>query len=452
MPDVREFGARGDGTADDTAALQHALDKGDGRLNLQRAQYRITRPLRVAVSKIGPVHINGHGGLARIIMDGPGPAFHLVGTHVKGSALPASIADGIWQKERLPTITGIEIVGQHAEADGIRIEGAMQPTLHQVLIRKCRHGVHLSMRDRNVLISDCHIYDNSGIGIFLDRLNLHQVIIHGNHISYCKQGGIRISESEIRNIQICSNDIEYNFDLKAESSADVLFDCRKGTVREGTIVGNTIQASQSPGGANVRLLGSADHPNAVGLLAITGNLLGSQSTVLDLHACRGVSITGNSIYSGYQNAIVAEDSEHLVLSGNSIDHNPEYRGQSTDRIVIRRSRNINLTGVLVQHTRPASTEVASSVDISESQNVNIVGCQVIGARTRGIALSNCTMARIADCTIRGTADDRSYRAAVSVDDKSRHVMIANNFLGRGSDGELKLAAGVGSAIGNMMVD
>ena len=42
--------------------------------------------------------------------------------------------------------------------------------------------------------------------------------------------GIRISKSEIRNIQICGNDIEYNHDPQAEQSADVFFDCREGTV------------------------------------------------------------------------------------------------------------------------------------------------------------------------------------------------------------------------------
>src|SRR5262249_4300474 len=202
--------------------------------------------------------------------------------------------------------------GRHPEADGILLDGVMQPTLRGLLLRRCRHGVHIVSRCRNVDISDCHIYDNSGVGVFLDRLNLHQTNIHGNHISYCKQGGIKIVASEIRNIQICSNDIEYNYDLKAKESADVLFDCRDGTVREGTLVGNTVQAVESPGGANIRLLGARDHPNAVGLFTISGNLIGSQATAIDLHSCRSVVITGNSIYSGYQHAIVAEDAEHLV--------------------------------------------------------------------------------------------------------------------------------------------
>src|SRR5262245_19332648 len=326
MSNVREFGAKGDGKTDDTAALSHAVQQGDGRLVLPRGDYLLSRPLYVPLALHGRISIAGRGGTARLIMSGPGPALHLVGTHRK-TALPEDFAEGVWQKERMPTVEGLEIVGNHPEADGVRVEGAMQPTLRGLLIRRCRHGIHLTNRDRNVLIADCHVYNNSGAGVFLDRVNLHQTNIVGSHISYCKQGGIKVAGSEVRNIQICGNDIEYNFDPKAETSADVLFDCRDGTVREGAVAGNTIQAKQSPNGANVRLVGvGKDDPNAVGLLAITGNLIGSQHTALHLRACRGVVVSGNCVYSGYENALWVEDSENVVIGANSIDHNPEYKG------------------------------------------------------------------------------------------------------------------------------
>jgi hypothetical protein len=450
MSNVREFGARGDGTTDDATAILHAIAKGDGHVVFPRGDYLITRPLHIALQQHGRIAIEGAGGAARILMAGPGPALHLVGTHAK-SALPDHIQEPVWQRERFPTVRGLEIVGQHAQADGIRIEGAMQPTLQHVAIRRCRHGVHLASRDRNVLISDCHIYNNTGIGIFLDRVNLHQTNIHGNHVSYNKQGGIVIAGSEIRNLQICSNDIEYNHDLKAETSADVFFDCSAGTVREGTIVGNTIQAVRTPGGANIRFKGAKDHPNAVGLFAITGNLLGSQSRVLDLHACRAVTITGNSIYSGYQHALWAENCEHLVIGSNTIDHNPEYRGNSTDQIVLRNCRHVNWSGGLVQHTRPATDPVAASIAVEGCSNVTITGLQMVSARVRGIALDDCNLVRIAQCTILGAANDDAYRAALGVAGNCRRVFVTDNALGRGADGDFTLPATVGQASGNVMV-
>ncbi len=450
MANVRDYGARGDGKNDDTMAILHAVAKGDGQIVFPRGEYLITRPLLIPLATHGRIAIEGAGGLARILMNGAGPALHLVGTHSR-TAHPPDILEPVWQKERMPTVRALEIVGGHPQADGIRIEGAMQPTLQHLLIRRVRHGIHLANRDRNVVISDCHIYNNTGIGVFFDRVNLHQTNIHGNHISYCKQGGIVIVGSEIRNLQICSNDIEYNYDLKAETSADVLFDCRDGTVREGTIVGNTIQAVRSQGGANIRFLGAKDHPNAVGLFAISGNLLGSQCKVLDLHACRGVVVSGNSIYSGYQHSIWAEDCEHLVLGNNTIDHNPEYRGSSTDQIVFRNCRNVNWTGGILQHTRPATDPVTASMEIAGCQNVSISGLQIVNARVRGIAIENSSLVRVADCTIRGSADDKSYRAALTVAKNCSQMMVTNNFLGRGSDGDFMLPRELGQAVGNVMV-
>jgi polygalacturonase len=450
MASVRDFGARGDGRTDDTPALLHALQRGDGYLQFPRGDYLLTRPLVIALETHGRIALEGTGGTARLLMAGAGPALHLVGTHGR-TAQPDQVAAEIWDKQRLPTVRGLEIVGRHAQADGIRLEGTMQPTLHQVAIRTCRHGIHLANRDRNVLISDCHIYDNSGVGILFDAVNLHQTNIHGCHISYCKQGGIKVVASEIRNLQICSNDIEYNFDPSAASSADVCFDCRQGTVREGTLVGNTIQARESPGGANVRFLGAEDHPNAVGLFTISGNLIGSQARALDLHACRAVVLTGNSIYNGYRHALWAERCEHLVIGANSIDHNPEYRGNSTDQVVLRACRNVSMTGLILQHTRAATEPVTASMEVRDCHNVNVVGVQILNARARGIALENCSVVRLADCTVRGRPDDATYRAAVTVDGRCTQVMVANNFLGRGSAGDFHLPRAQGLASNNEMI-
>ena len=182
MTSVRDFGARGDGKTDDAQAIQHAIQKSDGVVHFSRGDYLVTRALQLPLQSAGPIGIDGSLGTARIIMAGAGPAINLVGTH-RRTADPTHFTDDFWRRERMPTVQNIEIVGRHPQADGIRIDGVMQPTINRVLIRKCRHGIHLANRNRNVLISDCHIYDNTGIGIFLDCVNLHQINIHGCHIS-----------------------------------------------------------------------------------------------------------------------------------------------------------------------------------------------------------------------------------------------------------------------------
>jgi hypothetical protein len=257
MSNVRNFGARGDGRSDDTAALQHAVEQtGDGLLEFPRGDFRIARTIEIKLDEHGPLGLAG-GGVGRVTMTGRGPAFRFVGTHTK-NADPTSFAPGVWQKERLPLLQGLEIVGAHPEADGVEFLRVMQPTLIGLLIREVRHGVHLVERNRNLLLASCHVYNCRGVGVFFDQVNLHQAIVHGCHISYCKGGGIKVQGGEIRNLHITGNDIEYNFDPAATESADVWIDGGEGGVREGSIVSNTIQARVSPGGANVRFVGPAD--------------------------------------------------------------------------------------------------------------------------------------------------------------------------------------------------
>jgi hypothetical protein len=110
----------------------------------------------------------------------------------------------------MPVVAGLEIAGGHAEADGIEASGTMMLTVHMALIRGCRHGVRLVKRNRNIIISDCHIYSNRGIGVFYDDVNLHQSNVTGCHISYNDGGGVVCRGGEVRNIQIGNCDIEAN--------------------------------------------------------------------------------------------------------------------------------------------------------------------------------------------------------------------------------------------------
>jgi len=90
-----------------------------------------------------------------------------------------------------------------------------------LLIRKCRHGVHLTGRNRNVIVSDSHVYENRGIGVFLDAVNLHQINVTGCHVSYCDGGGIVCRAGEVRNLQITGCDIESNHGANGPATANV---------------------------------------------------------------------------------------------------------------------------------------------------------------------------------------------------------------------------------------
>ena len=159
---VKGYGAVGAGKAADTAAIEAAVTAGGGGVYFPGGNYRITGTVVVDLNARGKTSLVGTGG-ACIIMAGAGPAFHFIGTH-NGTAAPDSVRDQIWEQERLPIITGFEIRGAHPESVGLRLEKTMQATLTNLLIRRCKVGVHLVRRNRNLIIDHCHIYHNRQVG------------------------------------------------------------------------------------------------------------------------------------------------------------------------------------------------------------------------------------------------------------------------------------------------
>src|SRR4051794_31788808 len=75
---VRDFGAVGDGQADDTAAVEKAV--ASGAVFFPKGTYRITHTITVELEKTGFASLSGDG-TGRVLMEGTGPAFHFVGTH-----------------------------------------------------------------------------------------------------------------------------------------------------------------------------------------------------------------------------------------------------------------------------------------------------------------------------------------------------------------------------------
>ena len=409
MSNVRDFGAVGNGEVDDTKSLQHAVEQGGGCLVLPAGTYRLTAPLEIDLDRFGPVALSGEGGTARLRMDGPGPAIRLLGTHDK-SADPATIGPRVWKRQRLPTVSDLEIVGNHEQADGIQLEGTVQPTISGVLIRRCRYGIHLSKRNRNVLLADSHIFDGRGaaIGVYFDRVNLHQTIITGCHISFCKHAGIKIQGSEVRNLQITGCDIEYNHDVDNPDSADVWIDSREGTVREGTIASNTIQAKGSPRGANVRIEGATrDDAASAGLWTITGNILQSQQINVWLRYCRGITLTGNSFASAFERSLLVEHCRDIVVGTNVFDHNPDYTGPITDGIRVAHSSGVNLQNLILDGCRAGGPDEGGAIEVVDSSEVLILGCQVLAPKFRGIDVRNCRNTKVSECMV---VDEKGARS------------------------------------------
>ncbi|MES2697323.1 MAG: right-handed parallel beta-helix repeat-containing protein [Verrucomicrobiota bacterium] len=413
--DVKSLGARGDGQADDTAAIQKAVDAG-GTVQFTTGTYKLTRTVTIDLDKTGFVTLAGDATV-RVIMAGAGPAFQFVGTHTTGSAAPSQFKPNVWDRQRSPSVIGLEIVGRHAEADGIAARGTMQLTIERVVIRETRNAIRLHERNRNVLISDVHLYNNRGIGIFYDAVNLHQSNITGSHISYNAGGGVVVRGGDVRNIHIGNCDIESNMSPDTPATANILIDSAGGSVGEVAITGCTIQHNNpSPDSANIRILGAGvtgttnKTPTNEGNVTITGNVLSDVQVNVHLKGVRDVTLTGNTFWMGFAHDLLVEDSSNVVVGPNAFDRNPRYeytRTSARGGVAFYRSRDCTLTGLHLNgvHHHEAALLLEDCTRFSAT-NGSILDCDGVGLRVK-----NTTLSRISGWLIR---DDRAANTAPSL--------------------------------------
>ena len=429
VSNVRNFGAAGDGKADDTKAIQHAVTSGDDVLEFPKGKYRITQTIEVPLER--RQCLDG-GGQGVVVMEGPGPAFRLVGTH-GGTGDPGSIKPEVWS-QCLPAIRNLVIEGGHAVADGIELVETMQAVIEGVLVRRVRHGIRLHKRNRNVLISHCHFYFNTGVGIFLDRVNLHQINITGSHISYNRQGGIRIEGSEVRNLQITGNDLEYNnhraHGTDPEPTAEIYVDttARGSSVNELTVSANTIQATVSPGGANIRVLNDLEDGRLPGLWSITGNVIGNQENNVHLTGCHGVVLSGNCIYSCGRHNLLVEHSSHLTIGTNSFRrHTP---GMHTG-IRLVSSRDCLINGCTVEDQDPAGQKTGLSLlELDRCLRINVSGCQFLGGVPYGVDARECSQTNISGCTFADWRVEKRTQGAIRFEGEGHTNLVTGNVIAR----------------------
>ncbi len=406
---VREFGAAGDGKRDDSEAFQRAVNSGCGDVHIPRGVYRLTRTVVVDLDHVGPTSLVGHG-TAKILMTGAGPAFWITGTH-EGTASPSTVEHNVWQNQRMPMVCGLEIVGVDPRACGIEASGTMQATFSRLLIRRTLHAIHLSRRNRNVVISDCHIYENRGIGIYLDRVNLHQINVSNCHISYNRGGGVVVRGGEVRNLQIGNCDIEANMDSEGSPTANVLLDVKEGSIREGAIVGCTIQHShEAPGSANIRLIGRGqEDKRKVGTFSIANNVLSDVAVNIHIRHGRGVLMTGNAFWKGFSHNLLVEGSSNIVVGPNLFDRNPDYRpADSRNGLLFRDCADCTLTGLHVNNT----LDTGAGLTLERCRRFNVTNCSILNCDDSGVLIQEGKHVRVSDCLILENRSEKEKRVSL----------------------------------------
>ncbi|SHF69248.1 Right handed beta helix region [Fodinibius roseus] len=431
VPDFTEYN---DGKKDASSVIQQVVDAGIGDIYFPKGIYRITKTITIDLNSVGVTSIFGNG-TARILMEGKGPAFRFIGTH-EGTANPSTVKDDVWKHQRSPMVDGIEIVGAHKEAIGIQAEGTIQFTVTRTSIRSAFHAVHLIKRNRNVVISECHFYDNRGIGIFLDNLNLHQINIVNCHISYNSKGGVVSKGTELRNLQIGSCDIEGNMgDAESNVAANIYIESRKGSCGEIAIMGCTIQHThEAPDSTNIFIDGkvaaqSNTRQHKDGNITIVGNVMSDANMNIDLQNARGVVITGNTIWMGYNYNLRVHCCENFIVSDNMFDRNPVYHSSRRD--------NWNLAvlfsdcdgGIISGNHIRGAGEIESAVTIRDSRHMNVANCNILDFGRQGLLLENVSDSKVSDCIIRENRAEWREEAIAIRWKSGRDNMITNNLFG-----------------------
>ncbi|MBN1342860.1 MAG: right-handed parallel beta-helix repeat-containing protein [Phycisphaerae bacterium] len=443
---VRDYGAVGDDKTDDTGAIQKAVDSKKGGVWLPKGRYRITKPVTIELDRLGPTSICGDG-TATIVMAGPGPALHLIGTH-EGTADPSTVKPNVWRNQRMPLIDGFEIMGDHAEAVGVRAERTMQAVFSRLVIRKALHGIHLVTRNRNAIISECHVYENRGVGVFMDGCDLHQINICNSHISYNGGGGVVLRKTSVRNLQIGTCDIEGNMDPNGPPTANVLIDSSTGQglgnwdIREGAIVGCTIQhTGGAPDSANIRFIGrDGTPPLTVGRFTISDNVMSDVQVNIHLKNARGVTITGNTLWRAVQHSLLIENSSHIVVSANLLERNPAYRDFTTGSgVVLRDCQDCTLTGLHIHDTRQAGAGLV----LERCKWCNITDNIVVDCDNAGVLMEDVEHVRMSDCIVRDTRKKAVDPIALRLTG-GKGNMIVNNLLA----GKAEVAPGTAHLAGN----
>jgi len=319
---------------DRTEDLRSRVAEGGGSLLIEEGVYRITGTIEIPLEQRRSVVVAPAGGPVTLIMDGAGPAIRIVGSH-EGTAGPGTFQPATWN-ERMPLVEGIEIVGNHPEADGIELVRTVQATVSRVAVRWCRHGIRLAERNRNTVVSDVHLYENSGVGLYLDDVNLHQINVANSHISYNRAGGIVVRDGNVRNLHITGCDL-----ITGNVISDTTINVDISVATDVTLSGNTFFAP-SPDNLLVRdskrviVDGNTFNPRQFerpGRVIFRGSedcivsdctfrALDTEGGTIVVDECTGIRLDGN-VMTECRSGIVVRDSSHISIRDWLVSGLPE---------------------------------------------------------------------------------------------------------------------------------
>jgi nitrous oxidase accessory protein NosD len=129
---------------------------------------------------------------------------------------------------------------------------------------------------------------------------------------------------------------------------------------------------------------------------------------LEIRHARGVAVTGNTFWEGFQHDLLVEDSSHIIITGNNFDRNPRYLVNGNDNaekngLVLLRCEDSILSDNLISGV----WKKRAAVDIESGSRLQISHNSVLDSDGAGIRLEKVTHSIISENIIR---DDREPEA------------------------------------------
>lgn len=320
----RMFGAKGDGIADDTAALQAFFNMKTSAGEMEPdAKYRITNTVTMNVSRIRYLR----GNNATILVDADVVGLDVVGTNA-GSASPNEVLATVSANQMNPVIEGLRIASTKSNTDtdnfvgvGMQVTGTFALGLHRCNFYNLKTGLRFVGINRNAIIANNNIWNCLDYGVHIYKGDFHQVVFTGNHVSYATKLLYFEETQEITDWQIVGNDLELSSTPVGHLGHVIHFYHARG--QGVTIVGNTIESHLYDGADLIRMEASATH--TIVEMRIVGNkiarLNGATSAAIWFNRADQYVIsdnTGRNLMGAFIKADLITLAHNVVVSGNSL--------------------------------------------------------------------------------------------------------------------------------------